>query len=93
MFITKLDGTKIPIKQGEVTVSQKTLEIHNASVGGNKGHLDHIKDNATTWVNRMTNGHPSQPHLVGSIQTPIVARTNIWSWYYDKRHQAGRKTT
>ncbi len=25
--------------------------------GGNEGHLDHIKSKATTWINRMTNGH------------------------------------
>ncbi len=34
--------------------------------GGNEGHLDHIKSKATTWVNRMTNGHlPSHIAWVG----------------------------
>jgi hypothetical protein len=57
LFITNPDGTKSPIKQEEVTVSKKTLGIYNAPAGGNKGHLDHIKEKATTWVNKMTNGH------------------------------------
>jgi hypothetical protein len=56
-LITNLDGTKSAIKQEEVTVSKKTLGIHDAPAGGNKGHLNHIKGKATTWVNRMTNGH------------------------------------
>jgi hypothetical protein len=38
-------------------VSKKTLGIHDSPVGGNAGNLDHIKTKATTWVNRMTNGH------------------------------------
>ncbi len=62
-MITNLDGTKSTIKQEEVMVSKKTLGIHNAPAGGNKGHLDYIKGKATKWVNRMTNGHlPS--HIV-----------------------------
>ncbi len=62
LFITNLDGTKNPIKQEEVTVFKKTLGIYNAPAGRNEGHLDHIKGKATTWVNRMTNGHlPTTP--------------------------------
>ncbi len=57
LLITNLDGTKSAIKQEEVTVSKKTLGIYNTPAGGNKGHLDHIKSKATTWTNRMTNGH------------------------------------
>jgi hypothetical protein len=38
-------------------VSKKTLGIYNAPAEGNEGHLDYIKGKATTWVNRMTNGH------------------------------------
>ncbi len=51
------DGTKIPIKQEEVTASKKTLGIHNAPAGGIEGHLDHSRGKATAWVTRMTNGH------------------------------------
>jgi hypothetical protein len=40
-----------------VTVSKKALGIYNAAAEGNKGHFDHIKGKATTWVYRMTNGH------------------------------------
>ncbi len=36
---------------------KKTLGIYDTPAGGNKGHLDHIKSKATTWINRMTNGH------------------------------------
>ncbi len=57
LLITNLDGTKSPIKQEEVRVSKKTLGIYDAPAGGNKGHLDHMKSKATTWINRMTNGH------------------------------------
>ncbi len=57
LLLTNPNGTKSPIKQKEVTVSKKTLEIYDAPAGGNKGHLDHIKSKATTWINRMTNGH------------------------------------
>jgi hypothetical protein len=51
------DSTKSPIKQEEVTASKKTLGIHDSPAGGNKGHLSYIKDKATHWVTRMTNGH------------------------------------
>ncbi len=40
-----------------MTVSKKTLGIYDAPAGGNEGHLDYIKSKATTWINRMTNGH------------------------------------
>ncbi len=39
LFITNPDGTKSYINQEEVTVSKKTLGIHNAPARGNKGHL------------------------------------------------------
>ncbi len=57
LFITKPDGTKSAIKQEEVSVSKKTLGIYDAPAGGNKGQLYHIESKATTWINRMTNGH------------------------------------
>ncbi len=57
LFITNPDGTKSAIKQEEATVSKKTLGIYDSPAGGNNDHLDYIKGKATTWVNRMTNGH------------------------------------
>ncbi len=36
---------------------KETLGIYDAPAGENEGHLNHIKGKATTWVNRMTNGH------------------------------------
>jgi hypothetical protein len=57
LFVTNPDGTKSAIKQEEVSVSKKTLGIYDAPAGGNEGHLDRIKSKATTWINRMTNGH------------------------------------
>jgi hypothetical protein len=57
LYIINPDGTKSLIKQEEATISKKTLGIHDLPARGNAGHLDHIKMKATTWVNRMTNGH------------------------------------
>jgi hypothetical protein len=57
LVITNPDGSKSPIKQEEVNVSKKTLGVHDFLSGGNVGHLDFIKDKATTWINHMTNGH------------------------------------
>jgi hypothetical protein len=52
--------------------SDGTLGIYDAPAGGNEGHLDHIKGKATTWVNRMTNGHlPS--HIVW-----VAYRHQLW---------------
>ncbi len=51
---------------------KKTLGIYNASAGGNKGHLDHIKSKATTWINRMTKGH-LQSHIAW-----VVYRHQLW---------------
>jgi hypothetical protein len=42
---------------------KEDMEIYDSPTGGNNGHLNYIKCKATTWVNRMTNGHlPS--HMV-----------------------------
>jgi hypothetical protein len=57
LFVTNPDGTKSQINQEEVTVSKKTLEIHDAPAGGNEEHLKHIQQKASTWTDRMTNGH------------------------------------
>ncbi len=57
LFITNSDGTKSAIKQEEATASKKTLGIYDTPAGGNEGHLAYIRSKATTWINRMTNGH------------------------------------
>jgi hypothetical protein len=65
LFITNPDGTKSYINQEEVTVSKKTLGIHNSPTRGNKGHLNYIQQKASTWTSRMTNGH--LPHHIAWI--------------------------
>jgi hypothetical protein len=57
LLITNPNGTKSAIKQEEVIASKKTLGIYIAPAGGNEGHLDYIRSKATTWINRMANGH------------------------------------
>jgi hypothetical protein len=51
------DGNRSPIDQEEVTVSKKTLGIHDLPAGGNKGHLKYIQVKASMWTSRMINGH------------------------------------
>jgi hypothetical protein len=65
LFITNPDGTKSYINQEEVTVSKKTLGIHDSPAGGNKEHLKYIQQKASTWTSRMTNGH--LPHHMAWI--------------------------
>jgi hypothetical protein len=65
LFITNPDGTKSYIHQEEVTVSKKTLGIHDSPAGGNEGHLKYIQQKASTWTSRMTNGH--LPHHMAWI--------------------------
>jgi hypothetical protein len=73
LLITNPNDTKSAIKQEEVTASKKTLGIYNALAGGNKGHLDYIRSKATTWINRMADGHlPS--HIVW-----VAYRHQLWS--------------
>ncbi len=55
--ITNPDGSRSAIKQKDVTVSKKTLGIHDSLAGGNGGHLKHIQEKASMWTSRMTNGH------------------------------------
>ncbi len=43
--------------QEDVTVSKKTLGIHDLPSGGNEGHLMHIQEKASMWTSQMTNGH------------------------------------
>ncbi len=55
-----------------MTTSKKTLGIYKAPAGGNEGHLDYIGSKATTWINRMANGHlPS--HIVW-----VAYRHQLW---------------
>ncbi len=65
LFITNPDKTKSYIDQEKVTVSKKTLGIHDFPAGGNKGHLKYIQQKASTWTSRMTNGH--LPHHMAWI--------------------------
>ncbi len=65
LFVTNPDGTKSQITQEEVTVSKKTLGIHDALAGGNKEHIKYIQQKASTWTDRMTNGH--LPHHMAWI--------------------------
>ncbi len=57
LFIMNSDGSRSTITQEDVIVSMKTLGIHNLPAGGNEGHLKHIREKASTWTSRMTNGH------------------------------------
>jgi hypothetical protein len=50
LVITNPNGTKSPILQEDVTVSKKTLGIHDSPAGGNASHLMYIKEKATQWV-------------------------------------------
>ncbi len=57
LVITNPNGTASPIQQEDITVSKKTLGIHNSPARGNASHLTYIKEKATQWVTRMKNGH------------------------------------
>jgi hypothetical protein len=72
LLITNPNGTKSAIKQEEVTASKKTLGIYDAPAGGNEGHLDYIRRKATTWINRMANGH-LHSHIVW-----VAYRHQLW---------------
>ena len=72
LFVTNPDGTKSKITQEEVTVSKKTLGIHDAPAGGNEEHLKHITQKNSTWTDRMTNGH--LPHHMAWI----AYRLQLW---------------
>jgi hypothetical protein len=76
LFLTNPDRTKSALKQEEVSVSKKTLGIHNSPAGENKGHLKHIKEEATRWTSRMTNGH--LPHLMAWV----AYRQQLWLLQY-----------
>ncbi len=58
-------------------MSKKTLGIYDSPAGGNNGHLNYIKGKATTWVNRMTNGH------LPSYMAWVAYKHQVWMglWY------------
>jgi len=72
LFVTNPDGTKNQINQEEVTVSKKTLGIHDSTAGGNEEHLKYIQQKASTWTDRMTNGR--LPHHMAWI----AYRLQLW---------------
>jgi hypothetical protein len=57
LHLTTTDGQTVVINREEVTLSRRSLGLHDAPAGGNKGHLEFIKDNTSQWINRMKNGH------------------------------------
>ncbi len=73
LFVTNPDGTKSKITQEEVTVSKKTLGIHDALAGGNGEHLKHIQQKALTWTDRM-NDDSSNPRPF--VESSGVENTN-----------------
>jgi hypothetical protein len=50
LVITNPNGTKSLIQQEDITVSKKTLGIHDSPAGGNASHLMYIKEKATQLV-------------------------------------------
>ncbi len=75
LFIMNQDGTKSYIDQEEVTVSKKTLGIHDSPAGGNKGHLKCIQQKASMWTSKMTNGH--LPHHMAWIAYKLQLWTGL----------------
>ena len=57
LFVANPDRTKSQINQEGVTASKKTLGIHDSPAEGNEEHLKYIQQKASTWTDRMTNGH------------------------------------
>jgi len=72
LFVTNPDRTKSQINQEEVTVSKKTLGIHDSPAGGNEEHLKYIQQKASIWRDRMPNGH--LPHHMAWI----AYRLQLW---------------
>ncbi len=58
--------------QEDVTVSKKTLGIHDSPAGGNEGHLMHIHNKASMWTSQMTNGN--LPHHMAWV----AYRHQLW---------------
>jgi hypothetical protein len=71
LFIKNPDRSRSAIKQEDMTVSKKTLGIHDLPAGGNEGHLKHIQEKAS-WTSRMTNGH--LPHHMAWV----AYRHQLW---------------
>jgi hypothetical protein len=72
LFIINPDGSRSTIMQEDMTVSKKTLGIHDLLAGGNEGHLKHIQEKDSRWTSRMTNGH--LPHHMAWV----VYRHQLW---------------
>ncbi len=75
LFVAIPDGTKSQINEEKVTVSKKTLGIHDAPAGGNEEHLKYIQQKTQktlTWTDRMSNGH--LPHHMAWI----ADRLQLW---------------
>ena len=72
LFVTNPDGTKSLVYQEEVTVSKKKIGIHDSPARGNEEHLKYIQQKASTWTDRMTNGH--LPHHMACI----AYRLQLW---------------
>ena len=72
LSVTNPDGSKSIVDKKLVTESMKMLAVYDSPVGGNKGHLDYIKTKATSWINKMRNGHLSS-HVAW-----IAYRLQLW---------------
>jgi hypothetical protein len=55
--ITNVDGSDSTIHLEPFTSLKKTLGVFDSPAGGNMAHLAYIKEKASTWINRMRNGH------------------------------------
>ena len=77
LFATNPDGTKSQITQEEVTVSKKTLGIHDAPVEGNETkslNLDRQNDKRA----------PSSPHSMDSLKASALAGPQVRARNNDK---------
>jgi hypothetical protein len=86
LFVTNPDRTKSQITQEEVTVSKKTLGIHDAPARGNGEHLKHIQQKSLNLDRQDDKWASPSPHGMDSLQTPALARFQVWTWNYDQRH-------
>ena len=50
-------GPPTPILSLNSHKSKKTLGVRDCPTGGNKSHLEHIKEKVNTWIDKMRNGH------------------------------------
>ena len=57
LHIPSYTVSHIPILNLTSHESNKTLNVKNCLVGGNKAHLKHIGDKVNAWINIMRNGN------------------------------------